>query len=195
MITKERDGSVAQATGPMDAAPSPKGTQVSAEESTSTTPDVPWLTEPEQRAWRAWLRGYRLLMVALEEGLAGTGVRMGEYEVLSMLSEATEGRMRMSALADMVVQSRSRLTHTAKRLEALGLVRRERISGDGRGVEVSVTPEGFALVERVAPVHLVTVREQFLDQMSGKELLGMGDVMRRVIVAARERPEQGSDAF
>jgi len=161
----------------------------------SASADVRWLDDLEQRAWRAWLRGYRLLMVALEEGLAGTGVRLGEYEVLSMLSEATDGRMRMSALADLVVQSRSRLTHTAKRLEALGLVRRERISGDGRGVEVSVTPEGFALVKRVAPIHLETVREQFLDQMSRNELLRMGEVMRRVIIVARERPEQGSDAF
>lgn len=182
MITQER-GDVSAAFGQPNAA-------AALPESESR-----WLDEPEQRAWRAWLRGYRLLMVALEEGLSGTGVRMGEYEVLSMLSEATDGRMRMSALADMVVQSRSRLTHTAKRLEALGLVRRERISGDGRGVEVSVTPEGLELVERVAPVHLVTVREQFLDQMSRTELLRMGEVMRRVIVASRERPEQGSDAF
>ncbi len=183
MVTQERDGVDVADTGD-DAA-----------EPVLREGDVLWLDEPEQRAWRAWLRGYRLLMVALEEGLVGTGVRLGEYEVLSMLSEAPDARMRMSALADMVVQSRSRLTHTAKRLEALGLVRRERISGDGRGVEVSVTPEGFALVESVAPVHLVTVREQFLDQMSRNELLRMGDVMRRVIIASRDRPEQGSDAF
>lgn len=183
MITQER-GDLGVAVAQVGAAPT-----------ASPEAEARWLDEPEQRAWRAWLRGYRLLMVALEEGLSGTGVRMGEYEVLSMLSEATDGRMRMSALADMVVQSRSRLTHTAKRLEALGLVRRERISGDGRGVEVSVTPEGFSLVERVAPVHLLTVREQFLDQMSRTELLRMGEVMRRVIIASRERPEQGSDAF
>ncbi|MGB3762168.1 MAG: MarR family transcriptional regulator [Ornithinimicrobium sp.] len=157
--------------------------------------DVRWLDEPEQRAWRAWLRGYRLLMVALEDGLAGSGVRMGEYEVLSMLGEAPEGRMRMSALADKVVQSRSRLTHTAKRLEGLGLVQRERIVRDGRGVEVAVTQAGYDLLERVAPMHLDTVRDCFVDQMSREELLHMGEIMRRVIVATRDRPEQGADAF
>lgn len=154
-----------------------------------------WLDESEQRAWRAWLRGYRLLMAAMEEGLVGSGVRLGEYEVLSMLSEAPEGRMRMSSLADLVVQSRSRLTHTAKRLEGLGLVQRERTSRDGRGVEVGVTARGYALIEKVAPVHLDTVRNCFLDQMSREELLSMGGVMRRVIIASRDRPEQGADAF
>ncbi len=156
---------------------------------------VRWLDEPEQRAWRAWLRGYRLLMVSLEDGLAGSGVRMGEYEVLSMLGEAPGGRMRMSALADKVVQSRSRLTHTATRLEGLGFVQRERITRDGRGVEVAVTPAGYDLLERTAPVHLDTVRGCFVDQMSREELLHMGEIMRRVIMATRERPEQGADAF
>ncbi len=157
--------------------------------------DVRWLDEPEQRAWRAWLRGYRLLMISLEDGLVGSGVRMGEYEVLSMLAEVPGGRMRMSALADKVVQSRSRLTHTAKRLEGLGLVQRDRVVRDGRGVEVSVTPAGYDLLERTAPIHLETVRDCFVDQMSRAELLHMGEIMRRVIMATRERPEQGADAF
>lgn len=134
-------------------------------------------------------------MASMEDGLTGSGVRLGEYEVLSMLDEAPGGRMRMSALADQVVQSRSRLTHTAKRLEGLGLVRRERDVRDGRGVEVAVTEDGHRLIEQVAPVHLETVRSCFLDQMSRDELLRMGEIMRRVIIASRDRPEQGADAF
>ncbi len=156
---------------------------------------VDWLDEEEQLAWRAWLRGYRLVMQALEDGLDGTGLRLGEYEILAMLSEAPDRVLRMSALADLVVQSRSRLTHTAKRLEALGLVRRARSVGDGRGVEVALTPAGYELVLRVAPVHLSTVRDTFVGQLSREELLVLGKGMRRVIVSLRARPEQGSDAF
>lgn len=156
---------------------------------------VDWLDEDEQLAWRAWLRGYRLVMQALEDGLVGTGLRLGEYEILAMLSEAPDHVLRMSALADLVVQSRSRLTHTAKRLEALSLVRRARSVGDGRGVEVALTPKGYELVLRVAPVHLSTVRETFVGQLSREELLILGEGMRRLILALRARPEQGSDAF
>ncbi|MGB3186915.1 MAG: MarR family transcriptional regulator [Ornithinimicrobium sp.] len=155
---------------------------------------VDWLDDDEQLAWRAWLRGYRLVMQALEEGLSGTGLRLGEYEILAMLSEAPDHVLRMSALADLVVQSRSRLTHTAKRLEAMGLARRAKSVSDGRGVEVALTPQGYELVLRVAPVHLRTVRDTFVGQLSRDELLSLGEGMRRLIVTLRTRPEQGSDA-
>lgn len=155
--------------------------------------DVAWLDDEEQQAWRAWVRGYRLVMQSLEDSLVDTGLRMGEYEILAMLSETPDGCLRMSALADLVVQSRSRLTHTAKRLEALGLARRAKSSGDGRGVEVTLTSEGYELVQRVAPVHLNAVRGTFLDHFPRAELLELGSGMRRVIVANRVRPEQVSD--
>ncbi|MGB6022927.1 MAG: hypothetical protein WBG89_11430 [Ornithinimicrobium sp.] len=77
----------------------------------------------------------------------------------------------------------------------MGLVQRERIVRDGRGVEVAVTQAGYDLLERVAPMHLDTVRDCFVDQMSREELLHMGEIMRRVIMATRDRPEQGADAF
>lgn len=156
--------------------------------------EVPWLDHEEQMAWRGWLRAYRLAMQALEDGLEGTGLRLGEYEILAMLSEAPGQVMRMSALADQVVQSRSRLTHTAKRLEEMGLAQRAKSTGDGRGVEVTLTEAGYELVLRVAPVHLRNVRRTVLDQLTRDEVLDLGSGMRRIILATRARPEQGSDA-
>ena len=79
----------------------------------------------EQRAWRAYLRASRLLEAALDRDLQYHGVQLSEYEIISMLSEAPDRRLRMSGLADLVVQSRSRLTHTAGRLEKRGWVQRE----------------------------------------------------------------------
>ena len=61
-----------------------------------------------------------------------------------MLSEAPDRRLRMSALADLVVQSRSRLTHTAARLERRGWVARESpASATAAGVELVLTDEGL----------------------------------------------------
>ena len=45
-----------------------------------------WLSETEQQAWRAYLRGGRLLMDALDRGLAAHGLSLSEYEIISMLS-------------------------------------------------------------------------------------------------------------
>ena len=118
-----------------------------------------WLTPQEQTAWRAYLHATRLLERSLDADVSARGVSLSEYEILSMLSEATGGRMRMSALADLVVQSRSRVTHTATRLEKRGLVIREQCHEDGRGVELVLTPAGRELIERLAVVHVESVRE------------------------------------
>ena len=79
--------------------------------------DTRWLDEQEQRAWRDYLRGAAILMEALDRELQQHGVSLSEYEILALLSESQGRCQRMSVLADAVVQSRSRLTHTAARLE------------------------------------------------------------------------------
>ena len=108
----------------------------------SSGDDARWLTDSEQASWRAVLRGTRLLERALDEALHESGLQLSEYEILSMLSESASHRLRMSELAAMVVQSRSRLTHTAKRLEQRTWVVREPCADDGRGVELVLTPGG-----------------------------------------------------
>lgn len=87
----------------------------------------------------------------------------------------------MAVLADQTVQSRSRVTHTAKRLEERGWVRRERCpSVDGRGVELVLTPAGRAAVEEIAPVHVASVRAYLVDLLSSDELDALGDAMATV---------------
>ena len=66
----------------------------------------------------------------------------------------------------MVVQSRSRLTHTAKRLEARGWVTREQCADDRRGVELVLTPVGLEAVDQIAKVHVQSVRDNLVDIMT-----------------------------
>lgn len=158
----------------------------SARSNDAAAPDLPereavrWLSDAEQQAWRSYLRGTRLLWVSLDEALIEHGIRLSEYEILSMLSEAPGGRLRMSALAELVVQSRSRLTHTAKRLERSGWVRRRAVREDRRGVELTLTPEGRARLELMAQVHITSVRESLLDLLTPEEFIALGRAMSRV---------------
>ncbi|MCK0113680.1 MarR family transcriptional regulator [Ornithinimicrobium sp. F0845] len=145
--------------------------------------EVRWLSPDEQAAWRAYLRGTRLVATALDEGLTRHGTRLTEYEILSMLSEAPGGRLRMSALAQLVVQSRSRLTHTATRLERLGWVQRRAVREDRRGVELSLTPAGREVLERLAQVHVADVRRILLDRLTPEEFAALGRAMARVVEA------------
>lgn len=139
--------------------------------------DVPWLSDAEQRSWRAYLRGSRLLEAALDDALRVAGLQLREYEVISMLSEAEDNRLRMSDLAALVVQSRSRLTHTASRLEQRGWVTREPCIDDRRGIELVLTGAGRLVVIDVSRLHLRDVRDNFIDLLTPEQFLAIGDAM------------------
>lgn len=139
-----------------------------------------WLTKAEQSAWRAYLRGSRELTVNLEKDLTDHGVSLPEYELISMLSEAPQGRQRMSTLADFIVQSRSRVTHTASRLEKRGLVQRAPAADDGRGVVIMLTDEGRALLDKLARVHVESVRRHLIDVLTPEQLEALGAAMQAV---------------
>lgn len=153
--------------------------------------DVRWLTDAEQRSWRAVLRGTRLLERALDQALGETGIQLSEYEILSMLSEAPTRRLRMSELADYVVQSRSRLTHTASRLEARGWVTRQPCADDRRGVELVLTPTGWDAVTRISQVHVQSVRDHLVDIMPPEQFQALGDAM--AVVRDHLDPDAATD--
>ena len=143
-----------------------------------------WLSDDEQQAWRAYLWGSRFLEEVLDRDLQEHGLQLSEYEILSMLSESDGRRLRMSELADIVVQSRSRLTHTAARLEKRGWVVRQSCLSDRRGVELVLTDQGRSRLEDTAKDHVESVRRHLLDVMSPAEFLALGSAMAKVQAAA-----------
>ena len=144
--------------------------------------DPHWLDSEQQRHWRTFLMGAWSLFNGLERDLEeATGLSMNEYEVLVRLSEAPEQVLRMSALADQVVASRSRLTHTIRRMEAEGLVSRRRCPDDRRGVECLLTEEGMATLEAAAPQHVASVRARLVDVVSAEEFATLGNIFDQVL--------------
>ncbi len=145
---------------------------------------VHWLTPEEQRAWRTfWYTTSRIheqLSRALETR-PGVNLTLAEYEILVRLSEGENKRARMSELAEHVLHSRSRLTHTVARLEKRGLVTRERCREDRRGREAVLTPQGLALIETAAPVHVQSVRDQLVDVIGGHRLLTLADILTELL--------------
>ena len=144
------------------------------------TPQPQWLDADEQYAWRDFLRASRLLEAALDRDLQSHGLQLSEYEIISMLSEQPDRRLRMSEIAELVVQSRSRLTHTAGRLEKRGWVRREACVGDRRGVELVLTEAGHGEIRRMAPTHVGSVRANLMDHLSREDFLALGRFMAAI---------------
>lgn len=129
-----------------------------------------WLSTMEQRAWRAHLTAHKLLEHRLDRDLQTFGLSVNDYEILVNLSESPEHRMRMSDLADATIQSRSRLSHQISRMEAAGLVARETCVDDRRGTFAVLTEHGWATIQQVAPHHVASVRQHFIDLLTDDQL-------------------------
>jgi DNA-binding MarR family transcriptional regulator len=161
------------------------------------TPELRWLDAQEQHAWRQYLHASRLLEVVMDRDLQSHGLQLTEYEILVVLSEHPERRLRMSMIAELVVQSRSRLTHTAGRLEKRGWVRREACGGDRRGVELVLTDAGQAAVVEMAPTHVRSVGLNLVSPLSREDFLALGRAMavvgRGIENAGDQSVEEGED--
>lgn len=143
-----------------------------------------WLSQSQQRAWRAYLLGTTLLSERLDRDLRDKhGLSMPEYEILVRLSESPDRALRMADLADSVKNSRSRITHTVKRLECSGFVARRSCESDGRGVVAVLTADGFDKLATAAPDHVDSVRTSLLDGLTDEDVAVIG----RVFGAVAER--------
>ncbi|MFG2905995.1 MULTISPECIES: MarR family winged helix-turn-helix transcriptional regulator [unclassified Kitasatospora] len=132
--------------------------------------ETPWLTAREQRMWRAHLEVAKLLEYQLSRELQPHNLAINDYEILVVLSEAPEHRMRMTDLATATLQSKSRLSHQITRMENAGLVLRQDCPGDRRGLYAHLTEQGWETMQRVAPDHVRSVRAHFIDRFSQEQL-------------------------
>ena len=139
------------------------------------------LTDDEQRAWRTFIESSWALHTHLEDDLrARTGLSMNDYHVLVVLSEAPGRRLRMGELAGRLVFSPSRITYQINSMVKRGLVRKQPCPEDGRGQEAVLTDAGFAALENAAPLHLITVRDRFIDRLDPDELAVVARVFEKV---------------
>lgn len=87
------------------------------------------------------------------KAVRGYGISLPAYEVLAALREAGEPYRRTTGeVAARQGVGAGGLTQHADRLEAAGLIRRERDAGDRRIVHLCLTPEGRELADRVRAV-------------------------------------------
>ena len=148
-----------------------------------------WLSDDEQRAWRAYLRMSSLLPAALNRQLQrDSGLTLPEYEVLVQLSEADQQRMRPFQVCEALNWEQSRLSHQLTRMERRGLVRRQECAADGRGALVELTADGAAAIAAAAPQHVTTVRRLVFDRLSGAQRTAFEEACQAIVSALSESP-------
>lgn len=149
--------------------------------------NTPWLTEREMLVWRRWLRAQTEVPAALGRALKeDSELSMQDYETLVHLTEAEDGRLRISVLADTMHWERSRLSHHLRRMELRQLIAKEECSSDGRGAFVAITGQGRAALTAAAPGHLAAVRRVFLDGATEQELDVLSTFLERVLGRTRD---------
>jgi DNA-binding MarR family transcriptional regulator len=146
-----------------------------------------WLSDDEQRAWRAFLNTAKLVLAEQERGMAAHGLSGTDYAVLVCLSESPGRRLRMSELAQATLLEKSRLSHQITRMERAGLVRRESCPGDRRGQFAVLTEQGWDVIRRVAPHHVELVRAIFIDRLTAPELRSLEELLGPLGASLRGR--------
>ena len=151
-----------------------------------------WLSDREQRAWRAFIGTMPELTAAFEADLAPHGLTMGDYEVLVHLSEAEDNQLRMCDLAAALRLSPSGLTRRLDGMVRNGWVGRAACPGDRRVMHATLTAAGRKKMEAAAPDHVASVRRHFIEPLGNDGVRRVSELFEPV----REHLEQlrdGSD--
>lgn len=141
---------------------------------------VKWLDADEMRAWRSYITTSVDLMKALEHDVAPYGITMGDYQLLAMISEAPERRLRLCDLADALRLSRGGLTRRMDGVLRNGLVERVQDQSDKRAAFAELTTKGWNLLKKVAPIHLQSVRDLMIDHLSRAEIKAIGNAFGKI---------------
>ncbi len=144
-------------------------------------PDLRWLSDDEQRAWRLFLQFQRTLADKLSSDLAPFGLGFADYEVIALLSEAPGRRLRMTELAQVVVSPRSRLTYQIDQLVHRGLVERIKCDTDRRGYYAHLTDLGWDTVQILAPVHVSGVQQHLFGHMKHEDIVALAAILERAV--------------
>ncbi len=132
---------------------------------------------PHYRSWLLVGRVHVKCQHLLTTGLGDLGLSVAKYEVLHAVYR-DEG-LSQQRLARRLLVAKSNVTVLSQRLEADGLIRRERDPDDGRGHCVFLTDAGQALVEKAVRLH-ANVVELMAEGLTARHADLLHEIMSRV---------------
>lgn len=139
------------------------------------------LSKAHNLAWRKFLTAHVLLIEQIEQDLAQADLpSLSWYDVLFVLSEAPEHKLRLHELAQAVLLTRSNLTRLVDRLEVAGLIRREQCSSDRRGAFAVITDEGHKMLDRMWVVYGQGIEQYFACHLNTTEVKFLIKILNRI---------------
>ncbi|MFC4120901.1 MarR family winged helix-turn-helix transcriptional regulator [Nonomuraea zeae] len=123
----------------------------------------------------------QLVDAELRKTFAAHGLDPASFDVLATLRRSDPPhRLTPAELMRASMVTSGAVTQRLDRLEARGLVRRTPSESDGRGVVVTLTDDGRALIDRALPDH-VQAEERVLAGLSGAQRDGLAGTLRELL--------------
>ena len=136
-------------------------------------PSALWLN-----AWRGVIfANARVLRIAELDLVKRAEFPLVWLDVLAQLYDAPANALRMQELQERSLFTRSGMTRLVDRIEAAGLVRREPVPGDRRGVLVVLTPEGRRRHTEAFAAHLPLIEREFGRRLTKDQQRAVADAL------------------
>ncbi len=136
-------------------------------------------SDATQRAWVQLIRAHRSALCSVERALRAADLPPLEwYDVLLELERG--GPLRPRDLQDRLLLAQYSLSRLLDRMEAEGLVLRERCSEDARCQWVRVTDDGQALRKRMWPVYAEAIEGALGAKLTTAQAERLSELLSRV---------------
>ena len=136
-------------------------------------------TEGAERAWMQLVRAHRSALCSVEKALRAADLPPLEwYDVLLELHRG--GPLRPRDLQERLLLAQYNLSRLLDRMEADGLVTRERCSDDARCQWVQATPAGEALRTRMWPIYADAIRGAIEARLTRAQAAQLGDLLGKL---------------
>ncbi|MFN6461478.1 MAG: MarR family winged helix-turn-helix transcriptional regulator [Nostoc sp. DedVER02] len=120
---------------------------------------------------------------AIQDTFSQFGLNLGEFDVLATLRRSGEPyQLSPTALFNTLMVSSGTMTHRIDQLEQAGLVKRIPEPSDRRGTLITLTAEGFNLIEKAVEAHVANEHRilSVLQQSERELLIGL---LRKLLVS------------
>jgi DNA-binding MarR family transcriptional regulator len=144
-------------------------------------------------AWGYLLRIHAELTARIEADLEAEGrISLTWYDVLLVLDNAPEKRLRLNEIAEKIVLSRSALSRSSARLVQEGYIKKETCAEDERGAYAVLTKKGQQALAQARPVYWAGIRKYFAAGLTDAEVHQLVSTFEKVMKQVQQQT-RGSD--
>lgn len=131
-------------------------------------------------AWEALFRAQVSVMRELTDCFPTNEISFNEYDVLFNLSNQPDRRARIRDLTRHLLLTQPSISRLVDRLASKGIVEKASDPGDGRGIIVAMTDDGYDLYRRTAVSHAAAIRRRVGGALDDDELASLADLCTKL---------------